>query len=126
VSEGVGAYGLSWRYLDVAPTPDAPRAVLPLVRLEDTVADSAYAFYPFYGQAGQRVRIRVIADEGLQFDPVAALLDPSAAVIAQGDDANGTLNPEFTATLPENGTYSIRVNGYLTGGRFTLLVEALF
>lgn len=124
--EGVGAYTLNWRYLDVAPTPEMPRGVLPLLRLTDTVADSAYAFYPFYGQSGQRIRIRVVADDGLAFDPVAALLDPSAQVIAEGDDANGTLNPEFTAVLPADGTYNVRVNGYLTGGRFTLLVEALY
>jgi len=122
---GVGRYALVWRYLDIAPTPDAPREVLPLLIVNDRVADSAYRFYPFYGRAGQRVRVMVTADVQNEFDGVAALLDPDAQVIAEGDDYQGSLNPVFSVTLPRDGTYNLRVNGYLSGGAYRVQVEAL-
>lgn len=122
---GIGRYALVWRYLDIAPTPDAPREVLPLLTVNDRVDESAYRFYPFYGRAGQRVRVMVIADPQNVFDGVAALLDPDAQVIAEGDDYEGSLNPVFSITLPREGTYNLRVNGYLTGGAYRVLIEEL-
>ncbi|MBC7871477.1 MAG: pre-peptidase C-terminal domain-containing protein, partial [Chitinophagaceae bacterium] len=71
------------------------------------------------------VRIRVLATDGTTFDPVAALLDPAGTVIAEADDSEG-LNPVMTLELPADGTYSVRVNGYLTSGAYTVLVEELF
>jgi hypothetical protein len=124
-AESIGRYALVWRYIDIAPTPDAPREVLPLLMLEDTVPDSAYHFYPFYGLAGQRVRAAVIAEPGTDFDGVAVLLDSDAQIIAEGDDSSGSLNPVFVVTLPRDGTYNLRVNGYLKGGRYRVLVEEL-
>lgn len=124
-AESTGSYALVWRYIDIAPTPDAPREVLPLLTLEDTVPDSAYHFYPFYGRAGQRVRVAVIAEPGTDFDGVAVLLDADAQIIAEGDDSSGSLNPVFVAALPRDGTYNLRVNGYLKGGRYRVLVEEL-
>jgi hypothetical protein len=122
-----GAYALVWRYIDVAPTPTPPEGTLPVLTLEDTVADQQYRFYPFQGQSGQRVRIRVIADDETPCDPVAVLLDPQANVVSEGDDSEGGgLNPIFEAQLPADGTYTVRVNGYQTGGDFTLIVEALY
>lgn len=122
-----GDYALIWQYLDVAPTPTPPTGTLPVLTLRDRVPDQAYRFYPFQGQAGQRVRVRVIADPPGNFDPVAALLDPTAQVVAEGDDGvDGDLNPQFETALPADGTYSVRVNGYQTGGSFTLIVETLY
>lgn len=122
-----GAYALVWRYIDVAPTPTPPLGTLPLLTLDDSVADQQYRFYPFQGQTGQRVRVRVIADDAAPFDPVAVLLDPQASIVAEGDDSeDGGLNPIFEAELPADGTYTVRVNGYQTGGDFTLIVEALY
>lgn len=122
-----GAYALVWRYIDVAPTPTPPVGTLPLLTLDDSVAAQQYRFYPFQGQVGQRVRVRVIADDDAPFDPVAVLLDPQANIVAEGDDSeDGSLNPVFEAQLTADGTYTVRVNGYQTGGDFTLIVEALY
>src|SRR5690606_16827594 len=54
-----GPYRLIWRYINLAPTPtsDPPRILL--FTVEDGVAAGEYAFYPFQGTAGQRVRIHV-------------------------------------------------------------------
>jgi hypothetical protein len=119
-----GPYQLIWRYIDLAPTttPEPPRILL--MSMNDDIAQNEYRFYPFQGRAGQHVQIRVIAKNGL--DPVAALLGRDGRVIAEGDDNGDDLNPRFTARLPEDGTYSVRVNGYLSNGAFELIVEVLF
>ena len=119
----IGPYRLVWRYLTIAPTPTyaAPRSLL--FTMDDDVAVDAYQFYPFQGSAGERVHIQVL---GQGFDPVAALIGPDGAVIAEGDDSERDLNPRFTAELPADGTYQVRVNGYLSGGSFELIVERLF
>ncbi len=121
----VGPYRLIWRYISIAPTPtfDPPRILL--FTVEDIVSEGAYAFYPFQGGAGQRVRVSVTAQPASGFDPVAVLIAPDGRELAMGDDENG-LNPQFTADLPADGTYQVRVNGYLTGGPFDLVVERLF
>lgn len=121
----VGPYRLIWRYINIAPTPtfDPPRILL--FTIEDVVSEGAYAFYPFQGAAGQRVRVSVTAQPASGFDPVAVLIAPDGRELAIGDDDNG-LNPQFTADLPTDGTYQVRVNGYLTGGPFDLVVERLF
>ena len=121
-----GPYRLVWRYINIAPTPtyDAPRILL--FSVDDFVQVDQYQFYPFQGLAGERVRIRVDGSASAGFDPVAALIGPSGDVIAQGDDSEGSLNPHFSADLPADGTYQVRVNGYLSGGSFELTVERLF
>ncbi len=118
-----GAYRLVWRYINVAPTPTVPPAVYPLLVLDETVADNEYLFFPFQGRTGQQIQVRV---EGVDFDPLAALVDPSGTVILEVDDVDGNLNPSFMVTLPESGTYNIRVNGYISGGTFRLTVEERF
>jgi hypothetical protein len=60
------------------------------------------------------------------FDPVAALIGPDNTILIEADDTNGDLNPRFLYELPADGVYNIRVNGYLAGGAFTLIVEELF
>jgi hypothetical protein len=123
-----GPYRLVWRYVNIAPTPtyDAPRILL--FSVEDSVLPGEYQFYPFQGSAGQKVRIRVTGTGGATtgFDPVAALIGPSGELIAEGDDSQGSLNPHFSADLSAEGTYQVRVNGYLSGGPFELIVERLF
>lgn len=123
-AETTGDYGLIWRYVNAAPTPTAPPAAYPLLVQRDSVADGAYNFYPFYAHAGQTVQVYVEALDGV-FDPVAALIAPDGAVLAEVDDSDGTLNPRFVYTLPADGTYQVRVNGYLSGGAFRVRVEAL-
>lgn len=122
---GKGTYTLVWRYINLAPTATPPPASLLLLSYADAIPDQAYKFYRFYGRAGMHVLIRVVASEGSKLDPVAALLGQDGAVIAEGDDDDG-LNPRFTADLTADGTYTVRVNGYLTSGEFELFVEAQY
>ncbi len=120
-----GPYRLVWRYLTVAPTPTYAAPRIQLFTMDDQVPIDEYRFYPFQGTAGERVRIQVLGvAPGL--DPVAVLIGPDGDVIAEGDDSDGDLNPRFIADLPADGTYQVRVNGYLSGGRFELIVEQLF
>jgi hypothetical protein len=94
--------------------------------IEDTIPEGEYRFYPFQGRTGQRIQVRVIAQPGGTLDPVAALLGIDGNEIASGDDSGNDLNPRFTAEIPQDGTYSVRVNGYLSSGKFELVVEVLF
>jgi hypothetical protein len=123
---GAGGYTLVWRSISLAPTAVPPPGTVPLLTVEDVVADNRYLLYPFYGQAGTRVRVRVTAKPGSSLDPVAALLGPDGAVIAEGDDSPEGLNPSFEVILPADGFYRARVNGYLSIGPFTVTVEALY
>lgn len=116
------AFALVWHYVVVAPTP-AP--ALRILSADAPLPAQTYLYYPFQGEGGRRVRIRVEAlDAG--FDPVAALLDSSGAVVAEGDDSGDSLNPDFQALLPANGTYNLRINGYGdSGGSVSVTVELL-
>jgi hypothetical protein len=120
-----GPYRLIWRYVEAAPTPtpDPPRYLL--LAVSDSVPPDAYRFYPFQGRAGQVVRVRVSAPPGSRLDPVAALLGPDGMVIAEADDILGSLDTEIILTIPADGTYTVRVSGYLSGGPFELLVDVL-
>jgi hypothetical protein len=120
----IGDYSLIWRYINVAPTPTPPPATARLLTLDDVVPDNEYRFYPFQGREGQRIQAEILGMEG--FDPVAALIGPDNTILIEADDTNGDLNPRFLYELPADGVYNIRVNGYLAGGAFTLIVEELF
>jgi len=121
-----GGYTLIWRYINTAPTPTPIPPFSTLMTLDDMLEEDSYNFYVFYGLAGQKVRIRVEPKPGEQLDPVAVLLDPNGNQIAQADDSNGTLNPVMELTLEQDGSYTVRVNGYLSSGMFDLYVEQLF
>lgn len=116
------AYTLVWRYVVAAPT-SAP--ALLILSADAPLPAQTYLYYPFQGEAGRRVHVRVEAlNAGL--DPVAALLDSSGAAIAEGDDSGGSLNPDFQALLPADGTYNLRINGYGdSGGTVSVTVEML-
>lgn len=120
-----GTYSLIWRYVNVAPTSTPPPASAPVLLLEDTIAENEYRFYPFQARAGQWMRIRVLAEEDSLFDPVAALLDANGDVLIEVDDTEGDLNPRFVYQIPADGTYNVRVNGYLSGGPYSVIVEEL-
>lgn len=121
-----GPYTLIWRYVNRAATATPAPATALLFTVDAVVPDNAYTFYPFQGQAGQRVRISVIAGDGSGFDPVAALVGPDGVVLIEVDDSDGDLNARFVFDLPQDGTYNVRVNGYLQGGPFVLTVEQEF
>ena len=121
----LGPYLLIWRYINVAPTATPPPATAPIMVMADTVEENAYTFYPFQGRAGQQLIIAVEAgSDGL--DPVVALIAPDGQVIAEGDDSPNSLNPYVEVTLPADGTYQIRVNGYLSSGDFRVIVAERF
>lgn len=123
---GTGDYTLLWRYVNAAPTttPEPPTSNILAVR--GNVLPNRYQFYVFQGQAGQTVQLQAEAVDDSPLDPVLALLDPQGEVIAEADDSDGTLNPRMTVTLPEDGSYTARVNGYLSSGRFDLNVAIVF
>lgn len=120
-----GSYRLSL-LAAAEPFPVTPLASrVPVMAAAGFVGEENYAFYPFQGLAGQQMQIQVIARPGSAFDPVAVLLAPDGAEIASGDDSPDDLNPRFTASLPADGTYTVRVTGYLSSGDFTLTVDRL-
>jgi hypothetical protein len=120
-----GAYTLLWRYLIAAPTPTLPPSRAPILRADGELVAGETRAYVFQGMAGQQVRIGVTATSG-GLDPLAVLLAPDGAIIAQGDDSDGSLNPRFDATLPADGTYTLQLRGYGdTAGGFTAAVDLL-
>lgn len=121
---GSGEYTLLWRYVDRAPTATPRPNSIPILTVNGSISQNQYQFYRFQGQAGQQLRIQVDAAETSLLDPVLAVLDPEGQVIAEADDTNG-LNPQVDLTLPTDGTYSVRVNGYLSSGTFMLKASIL-
>jgi len=121
-----GSYTLLWNYVNLAPTATPIPSLANVLVVDDSVAEGQYQFYAFQGQAGQRVHIEAIANAGELLDPVIAILNPDGDIILEADDSNGSLNPMTDLTLPDDGTYQVRVNGYLSGGQFTLRVAILF
>ncbi len=118
-----GSYRLSL-LAAAEPLPVTPVASrVPIMAAAGFVSGERYVFYPFQGLAGQQVQIQVIARPGGDLDPVAVLLAPDGAEIASGDDSPDDLNPRFIASLPADGTYTVRVTGYLSSGDFTLTVD---
>lgn len=122
-----GGYALMWRRTNTsaAAAPTANLAEAAILTANDRVDENAYQFYVFQGRAGQLVRVEAAAQAGSLLDPVIALLDPRGATIAEADDTDGSINPSLIATLPSSGTYTVRVNGYLSSGAFRLRVLAV-
>jgi hypothetical protein len=117
-----GIYTLVWRYINLAPSPTPIPSTTTILTIDGEVAENAYMFYVFQGRLGQTVRVQITTPDGSTLDPVAVLLAPDGSRLAEGDDSPNSLNPDFTARLPDDGTYTVRVNGYLSGGAFTLRV----
>ncbi|NWG18014.1 MAG: PPC domain-containing protein [Chloroflexi bacterium] len=118
-------YSLVWRAINLSPTPTPPPGLVPVLLVDDFAPRDVYLFYPFQGQAGEQVEVRVVAQPGGALDPVAALVAPDGALLLEVDDVEGSLNPYFIVTLPADGTYRVRVNGYLSVGVFELAVSRL-
>jgi len=120
-----GTYTLIWRYINLAPTSTPLPQTITLMQMEDSVPPAEYRFFVFPGKAGQRIRIQVEPLPDSALDPVAVLLAPDGTELATGDDSAASMNPDFVVTLPADGTYSVRVNGYLSFGAFALRVAAI-
>lgn len=119
-----GSYTLLWNYVTIAPTPTPIPSTTMLMAVDGSVIEGEYQFFAFQGQAGERVQIEVVGNTG--FDPVLAVLDPNGEIILEADDNANSLNPSVMMTLPEDGTYQIRVNGYLSSGIFRATVAILY
>lgn len=119
----IGDYTLLWRYVNLAQTATPQPKLQTALSVSDWVAMTDYNFYPFYGDAGQKIEIAVTAQNGSPLDAVLAVFAPDGTLIAEADDSAGTLNPFVTLTLPQQGTYLLRVNGYLSGGAFDITVK---
>ncbi len=79
--------------------------------------------WTFQGQAGQKVTIRCAPAPGADTDPELDLLGPGGQILAEDDDGGGeytALIPDFT--LPEDGTYTIRIEVWTTG-RYVLSLD---
>ncbi len=117
-----GLYRLQWARVLAAPTqpPPGPRLLL---SADAALPANTYLSFAFQGSAGQQVVVSArAASAGL--DPVAVLIGPDDSVIAQGDDSPDSLDAVFTADLPADGTYRVRVNGYSgSSGSVRVLVE---
>jgi hypothetical protein len=124
-ANSTGAYNLIWRIIQAAPPTSTGASFYPILTRQDSIPPSRYQLYPFYGRAGQHIRVLVEATDGV-FDPVSALISPENIILIEADDSHNTLNPDFTYILPTDGTYNIRVNGYITGGTFRLIVYELW
>ncbi len=125
-ANGQGAYTLVWRIITRPPTATPVPGTVLLLSYDDNVPVNTYQYYSFYAQAGTQVEVHVMAQPGSPLDPVAALLAPDGTILAQGDDEDNNINPRFIAPLSVDGTYKVRVNGYLTSGAFTLTVNQLY
>ncbi|MCL4254795.1 MAG: pre-peptidase C-terminal domain-containing protein [Anaerolineae bacterium] len=121
----LGSYSLVWRYLDRAATPTPPAPSTPLMTVYDSIAQDEYAFYPFQGYVGQKIEVEILGQTD-GFDPVVALISPNGDVLIEADDSNNSLNPVFRFTIPADGVYRLRVNGYLSSGDFLVLISELF
>lgn len=86
------------------------------------------ANYTFEGSAGDRITIELTSAD---FDPAVVLFNPSEDQIAFNDDAAGLDSRISSFELPDDGTYTIIVDGYrgMSGrrqleGSFALTLES--
>ena len=69
--------------------------------------------WEFEGTRGQQVTIEVDGIGGS--DPRARLISPRGRVVARDDDGGGGLDAKITATLPADGTYTVRIDMFTAG-----------
>lgn len=98
--------------------------------LSESIAESGDAHsWTFAGQAGQMVTITVEGEgEGdARTDPRLRLLNPSGQEIGEADDTGrpyglARTDAVLAITLPDDGTYTVRVDMYLPGA-YRITVE---
>jgi hypothetical protein len=128
-SGGTGAYTLSVQRRVVAPPPQ----VVPIDaageaagRFTDSSAldeeDHPYALYSFEGKKGERVRIDMVAAEGI--DPQLELSLEEQGFKASNDDGGEGLNSRIFTILPRDGAYRLRARSVNSeAGTFSLRVQ---
>lgn len=110
--DGVGGYAIT---LDVVSSGSVAGAtpmdgiLLPGETEVNTITDADDAQpYTFEGAAGDRVTIRMAANDEGELDTTLQLRDPSGELVAENDDADGsTYNSLIEYTLATTGTYTI-------------------
>jgi tetratricopeptide (TPR) repeat protein len=75
---------------------------------------SLYDVYPFEGQAGQSITIRL---ESQDFDTYLLLIDSEGQELARNDDHAGSTNSRLAVTLPYDDNYQILTNAFSRLGR---------
>ena len=126
-SGGTGAYTLSVQRRVIAPPPQ----VLPLDaegeaagRFTDASPmdddDHPYALYSFEGKKGERVRVDMVAAEGI--DPQLELSQDGFT--ASNDDGGEGLNARIFTILPRDGAYRLRARSLNSeAGTYSLRVQ---
>ena len=124
---GTGAYTLSVQRRVVAPQPQ----VLPLDAQGEAAGsftdssplddeDHPYALYSFEGKKGERIRIDMVAAEGI--DPQLEL--SREGFTASNDDGGEGLNSRIFTILPRDGTYRLRARSLNSeAGTYSVRVE---
>lgn len=111
------------------PPPMLPVGLNSEVRGEIT-AETGSVRYSFDARAGTLVTIRMVADPGVDLDPLLILRDPTGAVLLENDDTtSGDKNSLLEyVELPLDGPYTIEATRFQqqlgsTVGGFTLTVS---
>ena len=79
--------------------------------------------WSFQGNDGQQVTIRATAVSGADTDPRIKLLGPNGALLIEDDDGGGGTAALINGySLPGDGTYTISVDVWTTGG-YTLSLD---
>ena len=87
-----------------------------------------YRLYEYSGQAGERLRIRMVSEQFDAYLAVGSVAAPGCSDdCAMDDDSGGGLNAALTYTVPASGTLQIRANSISASavGDFTLSVAVL-
>jgi len=121
-ARAVGTYTLVYRLDDPAPTPTPLRESAVILDFDLDLAADAVIELPFFGQVGWEVEVNVYPINAV--DPIAALVAPDGAIIAENDDSGGTSAAWIESTLVVDGTYQVRVRAYGGGGQVRVTVIA--
>ena len=119
---GSGEYSLRMESLRASESciQDAQQVAIGNV-IDGSITPDAQSCYSLVGSLGERVLLWVEAE----IDTQLVLYLPNGIELTRDDDSGGNTNPRLVTTLPEEGIYTIAVEGYgLISGAFTLHIEA--
>ncbi|HYH79403.1 MAG TPA: hypothetical protein VEX86_06390 [Longimicrobium sp.] len=128
-----GAYTLLVTEREAGPVAAAPRALEPNAEVTGTLDDSDpqgdddsyYDYWTYQGTQGERVRIALASEAFDTYVTLGTLQNGQFNEIESNDDASEGTNSVLEATLPNTGTFVIRVKA-LSGeneGPYTLKIE---
>jgi len=128
-----GAYTLVVTEREAGPVAATPRALEPNAEVSGTLNDSDpqgdddsyYDYWTYQGRQGERVRITLASEAFDTYLSLGTLQNGEFHEIDSNDDASEGTNSMLDATLPNAGTFVIRVKA-LSGeneGPYTLKIE---